>query len=164
MIEEERQPWLLSYWQDPSCKFHLQGRTQFKQIPVYAIEVTNKDSRPCTLFIDSNNYLVVAISYQAEIPERESDRAAPAKLANVSVEYSEYRPNGGAMVPFKISRSINNSEVENIALANATVGGAIDDSSFYRPSAGTAWHIPRSVTVPFDYSEKGFGQRPSQRQ
>ena len=41
-----------SYWQDPSYKFHLQGRTQFKQIPVYAIEVANNDSRPCTLFID----------------------------------------------------------------------------------------------------------------
>lgn len=152
--QEQRQPWLLAHWHDPDYNFELKGRTTYKQIPVYAIDVSEKGGSPTTLYLDQNNYLVVAVTYQTEIPETESAQKGPAKLVSVGVDYSEYRPTGGAMMPFKLTRSINGSEVESVELTSANTSTGIDDSVFYRPSPGTAWRLPKSVTIPFDYSQK----------
>lgn len=152
--QEQRQPWLIARWQDPDYEFALKGRTTYKQIPVFAVEVTQKDQRPTTLFIDQNNYMIVGIAYETEIPETDVASKGPAKMANVAVDYSEYRPNGGTLVPFKEVRSLNNAEVETLAFTKVTIGGSIEDSVFNKPGAGTAWHIPHSVTMPFDYSQK----------
>lgn len=152
--QEERQPWLLSYWKEPDYTFELKGRTSYRQIPVYAIDVIAKDGRTTTMYLDQHNYLVVALSYQTEIPEKETAARGAPKIATITVDYSEYRPTNGTMVPFKTVRAVNNSEVETIELATASAGKEIEDSQFYRPSAGSAWHIPKSVTIPFDYSDK----------
>jgi len=151
--EEQRQPWLLYHWQDPDYKFSLRGRTDYKQVPVYAVDVSYKDGRPTTLFLTQNNYLVCGLSYEAEIPETETANRV-VRTAKITVDYGEYRPCSGAIVPFKVTRYLNNAEVETKELSNANIGVNIDDSIFYKPTAGTAWHIPRMVTIPFDYSAK----------
>jgi predicted aspartyl protease len=151
--EEQRQPWLLYHWQDPDYKFALRGRTDYKQVPVYAVEVTYKDGRPTTLYLTQSNYLVSGLSYETEIPETETATHA-IKTANVSVDYSEYRPTAGAIIPYKMTRFVNNAEVETKELSSVNIGTSIDDTIFYKPTPGTAWHIPKTVTIPFDYSAK----------
>jgi predicted aspartyl protease len=149
--QQLRQPTLLAKFQDKGYTFVLNGRTQYKQIPVYAVEITRDGYSPTTLFLDQNNYLVVASSY--EIDSAVADGKAPTKAA-VTVEYSEYRPTGGTVVPFKQIQLTNTKQVSQLELNSVNVTTPIEDSLYNRPSNGTAYRVSRPVSVPFDYSQK----------
>ncbi len=149
--QQLRQPTLLAKFQDKGYSFVLNGRTQYKQIPVYAVEITREGYSPTTLFLDQNNYLVVASSY--EIDSVGGDGKVPTK-ASVAVEYSEYRPTGGTVVPFKQIQLTNTKQVSQLELTSVNVTTPIEDSLFNRPSNGTAYRVSRPVSVPFDYSQK----------
>jgi predicted aspartyl protease len=149
--QQQRQPTLLTRFQEKGYNFTLMGRTQFKQIPVYAIEIAKEGSSPTTLFLDQNNYLVVASSY--DIDTISGDAKASAKLP-VSIEYSEYRPTAGTLVPFKQVQYSNNKQVSQLELSSVNAATAVDEGLFNRPSNGTAYRVSRPVSVPFDYSQR----------
>jgi Aspartyl protease len=149
--QQQRQPTLLTRFQEKGYNFTLMGRTQYKQIPVYAIEVAKEGSNPTTLFLDQNNYLVVASSY--DIDTTSGDVKASAKVP-VSIEYSEYRPTAGTLVPFKQVQFSNSKQVSQLELSSVNAATAVDEGLFNRPSNGTAYRVSRPVSVPFDYSQR----------
>lgn len=147
----KRQPTLLSYWQDKDHNFVLKGKTQYKQIPVYAIEVSTGSDKPTTLYLDQSNYQVVALSYDVDSV---ADPKAGVERAAVTVEYSEYRPSAGTSWPFKQVQMVNGKEVSQLELDSVDVSTPVDLALFNRPSNGTAYRISRPVSLPFDYSQK----------
>jgi predicted aspartyl protease len=150
--QQSRQPTLLAKFGEKGYNFVLKGRTQYKQIPVYAIEISREGLSPTTLFLDQSNYLVVASSY--EIDSVASDnKAAPTKVA-VAVEYSEYRPTAGTVVPFKQIQLTNGKQVSQLELTSVNVTTPVEESLFNRPSNGTAYRVSRPVSVLFDYSQR----------
>lgn len=148
---QTRQPTLLAKLGDPEYKFAFAGRTQYKQVPVYAIEVTQEGKSTTTLYLDQSNYLVTAVSY--DMNSMGADGKTPSKVP-VAWEYSEYRPTGGTVVPFKQLGFSDNKEASQLELTSVNTANAVDEGLFNRPSNGTAYRISRPVTVPFDYSQK----------
>lgn len=149
--QQQRQPTLLTRFQEKGYSFVLMGRTQYKQIPVYAIEVSKEGSSPTTLFLDQNNYLVVASSYDLDTISGEAKTAAKISVA---MEYSEYRPAAGTLVPFKQLQFSNNNQVSQLELSSINTATPVDEAMFNRPTNGTAYRISRPVSVPFDYSQR----------
>ncbi len=149
--QQQRQPTLLCKFGEKGYNFALMGRTQYKQIPVYAIEISRDGTSPTTLFLDQSNYLVVASSY--DIDSIAGDAKAPTKVS-VAVEYSEYRPAAGTLVPFKQVQLSNSKQVSQLELSSVNVATPVDEALFNRPSNGTAYRVSRPVSVPFDYSQR----------
>lgn len=149
--QQQRQPTLLGKFGEKGYTFNLLGRTQYKQIPVYSIEVTKEGTSPTTLFLDQSNYLVVASSY--DIDSIAGDAKGATKVP-VSVEYSEYRPTAGTLVPFKQVQLSNTKQVSQLELNSVNCATAVDEALFNRPSNGTAYRVSRPVSVPFDYSQR----------
>lgn len=143
---EERQLFLLSHWQEPGYQFALRGRTQYKQIPVFSLEVTKSDQPATTLFIDQTNYLIVGMAYELN--------ASSGKTDNVMVDYTEYRPASSTNFPFKQAIYVNGDPLWELTVSGITCGVAIDDGLFARPNAGPVFHLAHPVTVPFDYGQK----------
>lgn len=143
LLEFDQQPTLLTCWQEPGYSFKSLGRTTYNQIPVYAVEVS-RGGNTTTLFIDRSNYLVVGLSYN--LPQDATKQ--------VSVEYSEYRPTGGTMFPYRHVQKINNDTVFELDLSNITLTTAIDDAQFTRPVQGKTVRLAKSITIPFDYAQK----------
>ena len=71
--QADRQPFLLAYWRNPAYHFQLLGETNYKHVPVYAIEITYKNHTPTLLYLDRNNYLVCALTFQSLQPVANSD-------------------------------------------------------------------------------------------
>ncbi len=143
LLEFDQQPTLLTCWQEPGYTFKLVGKTSFNQIPVYAVEVT-RAGNTTTLFIDRSNYLVVGLSYNSP---QDASKA-------ISVEYSEYRPTGGTMFPYRQVHKVNEQVATELDLSNITLTTAIDDALFTRPVQGKTIRLSKTITIPFDYAQK----------
>lgn len=143
LLEFDQQPTLLTCWQEPGYTFKLVGKTTYNQIPVYAVEVT-RGGNTTTLFIDRSNYLVVGLSYS--VPQD------PSKT--VTVEYSEYRPTGGTMLPYRHVQKLNEQVVNELHFSNITLTTSIDDAMFTRPVQGKTVRLSKAITIPFDYAQK----------
>ncbi len=153
--QAQRQPFLLAYWQTPAYHFKLLGETSYKQIPVYAIEITEKNNTPTLIYLDRSNYLVVAITFQSW----QSGETDQPKKVTVTKEYSENRPALESIWPFKETLLVDGKAAAVFSLAS--IGPANDISpDYFKPpsqeSQGYAAHqlrLPRSVTVPFEYCQ-----------
>ena len=152
--QEYRQPYVLAHWREKNYKFVLRGRTQYKQVPVFAVELTIGNGGPTTIFIDQNNYLVVGITYELPAAREQTAGNGVDGAANVMVEFAEYGPCGGTVYPFAQAQYTNGEKSGEIALSGINIGVPIDDNVFARPDSGSVDHLSRPVTVPFDYSQK----------
>ena len=154
--QAQRQPFLLAYWQTPSYHFKLLGETSYKQVPVYAIQVTEKDNSPTLIYLDRSNYLVVAITFQSW---QSGESADQSKKVNVAKEYSENRPALESIWPFKETLLVDNHPVSVFALSNISPATEVSPDYFKPPSLenqGYAAHqlrLPKSITVPFEYCQ-----------
>ncbi len=144
--DRDRQPSVFAHFGEASYSFKLIGRTTYKQVPVYAIEVSHGDHSPTSFFVDQNNFLVVGASYG------HSGGDAAARTA-VDTEYSEYRPVDGAMVPFKQTQLVNGAESLLLTLDAAELKSVIDDGVFKRPDQSGSLRLAHAVTVPVEYSQ-----------
>ncbi len=152
--QESRQPFLLSHWQQQNYDFKLRGRTQYKQSPVFAIDVTLPgQSAATTLFLDQSNYLVVAILYD-EKPSGSIQKDSNQKTASVVVDYSEYRPIGGTLWPFKQVRYVDGETISETTLSNVDTNAEVPDSQFNRPDSSGTVRLAKDIVVPFDYSQR----------
>jgi hypothetical protein len=152
--QELKQPFLLAHWHQQDYDFKLRGRTQYKQAPVFAIDVTMPaETSVTTLYLDQNNYLVVAISYE-EKPSSSIQKDGDQKTSNVVVEYSEYRPIGGTLWPCKQARYVDGETIAETTLSNVDLSADLPDSQFNRPDSGNAVRLSKEVVVPFDYSQR----------
>lgn len=143
--DNERQPTIISHWKQEGYDFSLDGRTTFHQIPVFAVKLAyGKDGkeRPTTLYLDQRNFLIVGISYDSGNNE------------SVSIEYSEYRPVAGTLLPFQQSKFINQKPASEILVSNITVGESIDSAVFDRPQIAGALRLDRDIVVKFEYAQK----------
>ncbi|MDX2106010.1 MAG: aspartyl protease family protein [Candidatus Melainabacteria bacterium] len=143
--DNERQPTIICHWKQAGYDFTLDGRTSFRQIPVFAIKLSyGKEGRerPTTLFLDQRNFLIVGITYDSSATE------------SVSTEYSEYRPVAGTILPFQQTKYINQKPASDLIVNNITVGENIDEALFDRPQVAGALRLDRDITVKFDYAQK----------
>lgn len=143
--DNERQPTIICHWKQTGYDFSLEGRTNFHQIPVFAIKLSygkEGKERPTTIYLDQRNFLIVGITYDTSTTE------------SVSTEYSEYRPVAGTLLPFQQSKFINQKPASEIIVSNINVGEAIDDALFDRPQVAGAMRLDRDIVVKFDYAQK----------
>lgn len=147
--DNEYQPSLLLLWGSDEWSFSLKGRTIFRGVPVYAVQMSEKQksSREIDLFIDQRNFLVVGVSYDTETGSDGSER-------KIAMEYEEYRPLSGTMFPYRQTKLINNREASELIIASASLEDAIDESVFDRPQSAGKVTLVRPVTVDFEYSQK----------
>ncbi|MCA9802851.1 MAG: aspartyl protease family protein [Cyanobacteria bacterium HKST-UBA02] len=147
--DNEYQPSLLLFWGSDEWSFTLKGRTIFRGVPVYAVQIAEKrnSSRQIDLFIDQRNFLVVGVSYNTETGSDGSER-------KIAMEYEEYRPLSGTMFPYRQTKLINNKEASELIIASASLEDAIDESVFDRPQSAGKVTLVCPVTVDFEYSQK----------
>lgn len=138
--ERDRDPAVITRYQEPGYMFKLLGRTTFHAAPVYSIEVSHDAEEPLTLFVDEKNYLVVAISYKAPDP--------------VTLDFGQYRPAAGTVVPFKKIVLINDKPVKELDITSIDTAAEIADSQFRRPDKQGQIRLAKSISVPFEYSHK----------
>jgi len=143
--EEEQRPSILCQFHQPGVTFVYAGRTTYRQIPVFAIEVTRQGQAPANVFVDQNNYLVVGTSYRGVDPQS-------GLTANLANDFTQYRPQGGTLVPFRQVRYVNDRMVSEINLESVAFAPKIDDASFNRPGERATLRLTRSETVPIQYS------------
>lgn len=140
-----RHPGLLTYWQEPDTEVRLLGRTLYKQAPVYTVLLSAKGRTDTTFYIDEKNFLVIALAY--DIP------SAGSKNTHYTIEYSQYRPTGGTLFPFKQVQIKDGARDSELQLTSASVGQPVEDSLFDRPKITGRYRLPRSITVPFEYAD-----------
>ncbi|MBX9949266.1 MAG: aspartyl protease family protein [Candidatus Obscuribacterales bacterium] len=140
-----RHPGLLTYWQEPDTELKLVGRTLYKQLPVYTLTLIAKGRTPTTFYVDEKNFLVVAIAYDIG--------GDGVKSVHYTTEYSQYRPCGGTLFPFKQIQLKDQVKESELILTSASVGQPIEDSLFDRPKQTGRFRLSRSLTVPFEYAD-----------
>ena len=156
--ESEREPFILVNWQNPAYQFRLIGRSTYKQIPVYGVEIKDAQERTCTLYIDCSNYLVSAISFQSSPIINPGSQ--PRKV-NVTKEYSENRPILGGIWPFKEVLLISKEPVSIIEISTIKITDDTATALFQVPKAQNSplyqdnqTRLIAPVTVPFEYAQK----------
>lgn len=140
-----RHPGLLTFWQEPDTALRLIGRTNYKQQPVYTLELSGKGRPNTTFYVDHKNYLVVALAY--DVPVLGSP---PAK---VTVEFSQYRPTGGTLFPCKQVELKDGVKESELLITSASIGAPVEDSLFERPKQEGKFRLSRTVEVPFEYTD-----------
>lgn len=143
--QEERLPSMLSRFRQPGYTFSLAGRTTYRQMPVFAVEVAHEGSPAVTFFIDQHNYLAVGSSCQGTDPET-------GAASSLAADYSEYRPAGGTLVPFKQVRYVDDKPVSETMLDSVAFNVPIEEARFHRPGQAPAMHLARPETVEVEYS------------
>ncbi len=156
--EADREPFILANWQNPSYQFKLIGRSNYKQIPAYAIEIKDDKNRVTMVYIDCSNYLVLAMTFQS-YPMINS--GTEPKKVNITKEYAENRPALGSIWPFKETLLINKEPVSIFEFS--TITSADDIASDYlkppspkpQPSRYANYaRLTEPVIVPFEYCQR----------
>lgn len=145
--ERDHNPSVLVHYEEPQYTFTLSGRTQFRAQPVYAIEVRHREEKPFTVYVDQKNYLVDGIAYGGIHPRT-------GKPATITIEFTEYRPVGGTLVPFHQVHSLDDEQFLSLELSSADLTTNVDDALFYRPDRPYEMHLAKSIALPFEYSHK----------
>lgn len=140
-----RHPGLLTYWQEPDTELKLVGRTLYKQLPVYTLTLVAKGRTPTTFYVDEKNFLVIALAYDIA--------GAGDKSVHYTIEYSQYRPTGGTLFPFRQIQLKDQVRESELLLTSASVGQPVEDSLFDRPKQTGRFRLSRSLTVPFEYAD-----------
>ena len=144
--EKDREPSVLTHYGEPDYKFTFRGSTLYKAVPVYAIEISRAGNDPTTVFIDKKNYLALAISYNGMDASKRSGK--------VSIDYEEYRPSGGTLIPFKQVQTIDDQPVYEMSIQSIELGTINDDDPFRRPDRPNEVRLDKPIVVPFIYSHK----------
>jgi predicted aspartyl protease len=145
------QPFLLAHWQDPGYKFTLLGPTTYKQAKVFAVEVQGPGIPGImTVFIDQQNYLVVSMQSSVGITAGADGRGKPSLI---SYDFTQYRPVGGTLWPFKQVLSIDSVEDTETDLKSIDLTTEVAESAFFLPSTNSTAHLSHEVAVPFDYAQ-----------
>jgi predicted aspartyl protease len=145
--ERDHAPAVLTRFEQPGYTFKLQGRTTYRATPVYAIEITREDADPLTVYIDEKEHRVVGIAYKGTDPNTNSS-------ANVAIDFSQYRPAAGTMVPFKQVQFVDDKPIMELTLSSIDASSEVDDTQFRRPDRPGEIRLSKATTVPFEYSHK----------
>lgn len=146
-MEKLREPYVLCNFGDPQYKFKLLGPTVHRAVPAYAIEVVRGSGEPTTVFVDQKNYTVIAVSYTGTDVETKNK-------AEIVIEFSEYRPNGGTLVPFKQAQFINGQPSLELALQSVDMSPINDDELFRKENGPGEVHLQKPLVLPFLFSHK----------
>lgn len=146
-LEKLREPSVLCNFNDDRFKFKLLGATVHRAVPCFAVEVSRANGEPTTIFIDQKNYLVVAVGYTAT-------DIGTSKKATIEVDYSEYRPSGGTLIPFKHSQYVNDQLAMELLIQNIDLSPINEEETFRRPDKPGEVRLEKPVSIPFLYSHK----------
>ncbi len=146
-LEKLREPYVLCNFGDPQYKFKLLGSTVHRAIPSYAIEITRGNGEPTTVYIDQKNYMVAAVGYTGTDLETKNK-------AQIAIEFGEYRPSGGTMVPFKQTQFVNDQPSMELLLQNVDMATVNEDELFRRPDRPGEVRLEKALNIPFLFSHK----------
>jgi predicted aspartyl protease len=144
--ERDHSPTVLAHFQEPGYTFKLNGRSMYHAVPVYVIVVNSPNSAPVTVFVDENNYQVLALSFPAG---KRSDGSG-----SVTLDYSQYRPAGGTMYPFKQTEFVGDAKHSNLLVSSLDTSVIIDDAQFKRPDKMDEVHLDKAKVISFEYTQK----------
>jgi predicted aspartyl protease len=148
-----RLPLILLHWQEPGYRFSGARATAFRQTPAYALDIqAPSDSVKTTVFIDQQNFLIVAIT--ASAPKTGATAGSDTYPSIATTEFSQYRPVSGTLWPFKQIFQKDDETTSELNLKSVDTATEIADSSFVLPSAGAISHLSKEIVVPFDYSQR----------
>ncbi|MBI4533300.1 MAG: aspartyl protease family protein [Candidatus Melainabacteria bacterium] len=143
--DNDHQPSVLSHWREPGYELSLIGRTSYRQIPVLALELTRTDEGSSTIFVDEKNYLVVGLTYKRRTVEKN-------KIVECSTDFSEYRPYGGTMVPFRQIEYLNGQAVQEFVIDDIRFDVVLADKIFSRPGQASPHRLAKPLTFPAEYT------------
>ena len=159
--DADEEPFMLTNWQNPAYQFKFIGHSNYKQIPTYVIEVRDDKNKLSTIYIDSNNFLILAISFQS-YPFADANNQSKKIL--VTKEFSENRPALGSIWPFKEIITVNKEAVSTIEINNIGLADEIAADYFVPPVAqeGKAalnstfrpGRLASPVSIPFEYCQR----------
>jgi predicted aspartyl protease len=142
--ERDHEPGVLSHFEEQPYTFQLIGRTTFRASPVYAIAVVHGSDSPVTVYVDEKNYLVDGVSY----------KAGGKESSTVAIEFQEYRPFGGTMVPYRQIQYVDDKPSLELDISSVDLTTEVEDSQFGRPDRPYDVRLSKAIVVPFDYSHK----------
>jgi predicted aspartyl protease len=145
--QRDRQPAVLTHFEQPGYVFKLIGRTTYRATPAYAIEVTHEGGEPITVYVDEKEYHVIGIAYKGIDPNTKTS-------ANIAIDFSQYRPAAGTVVPFKEVQFVDDKPVLEIAFTSVDTSAEVDDTQFRRPDRPNEIRLGKAASVPFEYSHK----------
>lgn len=140
--ERDHEPAVLTHFGEPAYTFKLLGRTTYRAVPVYAIEVTPPSNATQTVYVDEKNFLVIAISYKGK------------DNTDIAVDFSQYRPAAGTLIPFKQIQYVNDKAQLELNLSSLDTAAEIADTEFRRPDRPDEIRLAKPQAVPFEYSHK----------
>lgn len=144
-------PLILLHWQESGYRFSSPRATAFRQTPVYALDVqSGSDPSKTTVFIDQQNFLIVAISSNAI----KISRAGNSITSFSTTEFSQYRPVSGTLWPFKQITQKDEEITYEVNLKSVDTSTEIADSYFILSSPGAISRLSKEMVVPFDYSQR----------
>lgn len=146
-LEKLREPYALCSFGDQQYKFRLLGATVHRAVPCFAVEVCRANGEPTTIYVDRQNYTVVAVEYVGTDLETKNK-------ARIVTEFSEYRPSGGTLVSFKQTQSVNDQQSMEVVLQNVDMTTVNEDELFRRPDRPGELRLEKPVIIPFLYSHK----------
>lgn len=159
--ETDREPFILLNWQNVAYQFKLLGHSNYKQIPAYAIEIKDDKNRLTTAYIDSSNFLVLALTFQS-YPL--ADINNQSKKVLVTKEFSENRPSLGGIWPFKEQVCINKDPISTTEFSSIKLADDIGPDYFVPPVAQNGVNglngiyrtaqLSAPVTIPFEYCQR----------
>lgn len=151
--EADHDPASLSHFQEPGYAFRLLGRTQYKLMPVLAIEMQRNDHPPVTFFINPETHLVTALSYKANAAGKETSKETkqPAAETEVMLEFSDWHAVAGCLVAFNQKEYANKNYVRELVLDKINLADPVDDSLFDRPREIALIQLAQPIVLPFVY-------------
>lgn len=148
-------PLILLHWQEPGYRFSHPRPTSFRQTLVYAVDIqSGSDSCQTTVFIDQQNFLIVAISSSVAKAGTAGGVAGNGTTSFSTTEFSQYRPVSGTLWPFKQITQKDEEVIYEVNLKSVDTSTEIADSSFILSSPGAVSRLSKEMVVPFDYSQR----------
>jgi hypothetical protein len=120
---------------DGQSVIHITASQQFTQLPA-DIAPLMQHLTQTDIFLDPNTNLPVAIAFSTH-PDNNALLDIPIEL-----RFSDYRPAGGAQVPFHVQKFINNSLALGLQFTSATLNFGLTPADFVVPGLQTGASPP----------------------
>jgi hypothetical protein len=121
---------LLDY-QKKGYKVELIGNDQIDGLPTYHLRVTKKNGRVQDMYLNADTLLETRITMEFEQGD---------KKGTASIDFSNYKPIDGIMVPFRIRQTTNGIIAGEVTYDQVVFNQPIDDGLFRMPR-GTLKHF-----------------------
>ncbi|MBX9878150.1 MAG: aspartyl protease family protein [Candidatus Obscuribacterales bacterium] len=110
-----------------------------------AIKITPLGQTPTTIYSDPQNHLVLRAEYMGIDREQ-------GVMGLKAVDYLDYRPVSGSLLPFKTVEYLNGKKVSDTVMSEVDFNFAVTDDLFQMPRESEVSQVNvNPITIPFDF-------------